>query len=151
MFSTVKGDGMQSPEPAKKSILFLSSYNSVRSQIAEGFMRQIFGDRYDISSAGVASGGVSPHAIGVMKEIGIDISCQRSKSINELKGRTFDVVVTLCDHGKEACIHYLPKGDRVLHHNFPHPNEVGLPEEEIMEEFRELREQINTWLVQQFS
>ncbi|MCX6700961.1 MAG: arsenate reductase ArsC [Methanomicrobiales archaeon] len=142
---------MQAPEPAKKSILFLSSYNSVRSQIAEGFMRQIFGDRYDISSAGVASGGVSPHAIRVMREIGIDIHHQRSKSINELKGRTFDIVVTLCDHGKEACIHCLPKGERVLHHNFLPPNEVGLPEEEIMEEFRELRGQINTWLVQQFS
>lgn len=141
---------MQTPEPAKKSILFLCSYNSVRSQIAEGFMRQIFGDRYDIYSAGVAKGGVSPYTVAVMKEIGIDISHQRSKSLQGFKGRHFDVVVTLCDHGKEACISCLPKGDLVLHHNFPPPNEVGLQEEEIMKEFREVRDLIKMWLMQQF-
>ncbi len=141
---------MPAVEQNKKSIIFLCSYNSERSQIAEGLMRHVYGNRYEVYSAGVASGGVSPYVARVMKEIGIDISFQRSKSINEFKGRTFDVVVTLCDHGKEACIHCLPKGDRVLHHNFSPPNEVGLPEEVIMEEFRELREQIKAWLVQQF-
>ena len=141
---------MPAVEQNKKSIIFLCSYNSERSQIAEGLMRHVYGNRYEVYSAGVASGGVSPSVARVMKEIGIDISFQRSKSINEFKGRTFDVVVTLCDHGKEACIHCLPKGDRVLHHNFSPPNEVGLPEEVIMEEFRELREQIKAWLVQQF-
>ena len=141
---------MKATGPGKKSILFLCSYNSVRSQIAEGLMRHEFGTRYDIYSAGVASGGVSPHAVAVMKEIGIDISSQRSKSINEFKGRTFDVVVTLCDHGKEACISYLPKGDLVLHHNFPAPEEVGVPEEEIMKQFRDLRDQIKTWLIHKF-
>ncbi len=141
---------MPAVEQNKKSIIFLCSYNSERSQIAEGLMRHVYGNRYEVYSAGVASGGVSPHVVRVMNEIGIDISFQRSKSINEFKGRTFDVVVTLCDHGKEACIHCLPKGDRVLHHNFSPPNEVGLPEEVIMEEFRELREQIKAWLVQQF-
>jgi len=141
---------MTPPETGKKSIIFLCSYNSVRSQIAEGLMRHQFGTRYDVYSAGVASGGVSPHAVAVMKEIGIDISHQRSKSINEFKGRHFDVVVTLCDHGKEACVSCLPKGDLVLHHNFSTPDEVGLPEEEIMKQFRDVRDQIRTWLTHKF-
>ena len=141
---------MKVSNPGKKSILFLCSYNSERSQIAEGLMRHEFGTRYDVYSAGVASGGVSPQAVAVIKEIGIDISHQRSKSLNEFKGRHFDVVVTLCDHGKEACVSCLPKGDLVLHHNFPAPNEVGLNEDEIMKEFRDVREQINQWLVHQF-
>ena len=113
-------------------------------------MRHIFGDRYDVYSAGVASGGVSPYAIAVMKEIGIDISNQRSKSLHGFKDRHFDVVVTLCDHGKEACVYCLPEGDLVLHHNFPAPNEIGLPKEEIMKEFSVVRDQIQSWLMHQF-
>jgi len=135
----------------KKSIIFLCSYNSVRSQMAEGLMRHSFGDRYDVYSAGVASGGVSQYAVAAMKDIGIDISHQRSKTLHEFKGRHFDVVVTLCDHGKEACVSCLPKGDLVLHYNFPAPDEIGLPEEEIMKEFGEVRDQIRSWLIFQFS
>jgi arsenate reductase len=134
----------------KKSIIFLCSYNSVRSQMAEGLMRHLFGDRYIVYSAGVASGGVSPYAVAVMNNIGIDISHQRSKTLHEFKGRHFSVVVTLCDHGKEACVSCLPKGDLVLHHNFPAPNEIGLPKEEIMKEFSGVRDQIKTWLMHQF-
>jgi arsenate reductase len=134
----------------KKSIIFLCSYNSVRSQMAEGLMRHSFGDRYNVYSAGVASGGVSPYAVAVMNDIGIDISHQRSKTLHEFKGRHFDVVVTLCDHGKEACVSCLPKGDLVLHHNFPAPNEIGLSKGNIMKEFSEVRDQIQTWLMHQF-
>ena len=134
----------------KKSIIFLCSYNSVRSQMAEGLMRHSFGDQYNVYSAGVACGGVSPYAVAVMNDIGIDISHQRSKTLHEFKGRHFDMVVTLCDHGKEACVYCLPKGDLVLHHNFPAPNEIGLPKEEIMKKFSEVRDQIQSWIVQQF-
>ena len=134
----------------KKSIIFLCSYNSVRSQMAEGLMRHLFGDRYNVYSAGVACGGVSPYAVAVMNDIGIDISHQRSKTLHEFKGRHFDVVVTLCDHGKEACVYCLPKEDLVLHHNFPAPNEIGLPKEESMKKFSEVRDQIQSWIVQQF-
>ncbi|MEI7432628.1 MAG: arsenate reductase ArsC [Methanomicrobiales archaeon] len=135
----------------KKSIIFLCSYNSVRSQMAEGLMRHLFGDRYNVYSAGVACGGVSPYAVAVMEEIGIDISHQRSKTLHEFKGRHFSVVVTLCDNGKEACISCLPIGDLVIHHNFYAPNEIGLPKDEIMKEFADVRDQIQTWLRQQFS
>jgi arsenate reductase (thioredoxin) len=141
---------MKAQQPGKRSILFLCSYNSVRSQIAEGLMCHEFGNRYEVFSAGVTSGGVSPYAVAVMLEIGIDISRQRSKSINEFKGRTFDVVVTLCDHGKEACVSILPIGNLTLHHNFPAPDEIGLPEEEVIKQFRDVREQIQTWLIRQF-
>jgi arsenate reductase (thioredoxin) len=141
---------MPALEETKKSIIFLCTYNSVRSQIAEGLMRNLFGTRYEVFSAGVAKGGVSPYAIAVMKEIEIDISHQRSKSLQEFKDRHFDVVVTMCDHGREACVACLPKGDLVLHHNFSPPNEVGLSHEEIMKEFRDVTEQIKIWLVRQF-
>jgi len=142
---------MKPTDQDKKSIIFLCSYNSVRSQMAEGLMRHLFGDQYNVYSAGVACGGVSEYAVRVMKDIGIDISHQRSKTLHEFKGRHFDVVVTLCDHGKEACVSCLPKGDLVLHHNFPAPNEIGLPKEEIMKEFSEVRDLIRTWLMHQFS
>ena len=141
---------MKPAEHDKKSIIFLCSYNSVRSQMAEGLMRHLFGDRYNVYSAGIAIGRVNPYAIAVMKEAGIDISHQRSKTLHEFKGWHFDVVVTLCDHGKEACVYCLPKGDLVLHHNFPVPNEIGLPEEEIMKEFSDVRDQIQSWLMHQF-
>lgn len=134
----------------KKSIIFLCSYNSVRSQMAEGLMRHLYGERYEAYSAGVACGGVSPYAVAVMKDIGIDISHQHSKTLHEFKGRHFDVVVTLCDYGKEACVSCLPEGNHVLHHNFPAPNEIGLPKDKIIKEFSEVRDQIRTWLMHQF-
>ncbi len=134
----------------KLRIIFLCSYNSVRSQIAEGLMRHLFGTRYDVFSAGVARSGVNPYAVAVMKEIGIDISGQRSKSLLEFKGRHFDVVVTLCDNGKDACLSCLPEGGRVIHYHVPPPHEIGLSNEDVMREFREVREQIKNWLIYQF-
>jgi arsenate reductase (thioredoxin) len=135
---------MKAQQPGKRGILFLCSYNSVRSQIAEGLMCHEFVNRYEVFSAGVTNGGVSPYAVAVMLEIGVDISRQHSKSIDEFKGRTFDVMVTLCDHGKEACVSILPKCNLTLHHDFPAPDEIGLPEEEVIKQFRDVREQIQT-------
>ena len=141
---------MQADEQGKTKILFLCGYNSVRSQIAEGLMRSLFGTRFEVFSAGVASGGVSPYSVAVMREIGVDISGQRSKSLTEFRGWHFDVVVTLCGHGRDACARYLPDAGRIIHHPFSPPDEVGSDTDRIMNEFRVLRDEMKSWLEQQF-
>lgn len=88
---------------AKRSVLFLCVANSARSQMAEGILRHVAGDRYEVHSAGLTSTGVRPEAIAAMREIGIDISAQRSKSAETYAGRPFDLVVTTCDEAREAC------------------------------------------------
>ena len=96
MASESKGSG-------KKKVLFLCFHNSARSQMAEGLLRAMYGDRYEVYSAGVEASKVDPRAVKVMSEIGIDISGQRSKAMNEYKGILFDLAVTVCDKAKEMC------------------------------------------------
>src|SRR5664280_352170 len=84
----------------KKKVLFLCTHNSARSQMAEGLLRAIYGDRYEAYSAGVEATTVNPHALIVMKEIGIDISSQRSKTPQEFQDTIFDLTVTVCDWAK---------------------------------------------------
>ena len=84
----------------RKRVLFLCTGNSARSQMAEGLLRRLAGDVYDVFSAGVAPSSVRPEAITVMREVGIDISQQRSKSIDEFSGQQFDYVITVCDKAR---------------------------------------------------
>ena len=101
---------------AKKSVLFLCLYNSCRSQIAEGLLNSLYENSYKAFSAGIDPTNVNPSAVEVMKEIGIDISVQYSKSINEFKNKTFDIVVTVCNKAKEVCPFF--PGKKILHKNF---------------------------------
>ena len=87
----------------KKKILFICTHNAIRSQMAEGYMKAKYGDRYEVFSGGVEKGQVHPLAIAVMKEIGIDISGQRSKLIDEFFGKGIETVVTVCDSAQKAC------------------------------------------------
>ena len=86
-----------------KRILVLCTGNSCRSQMAEGFLRQMAHDRFEIFSAGVKATQVNPFAIKVMDEIGIDISSHRSKSVTEFLGQVFDYIITVCDNAKQTC------------------------------------------------
>ncbi|MBU6424512.1 MAG: arsenate reductase ArsC, partial [Chloroflexi bacterium] len=104
----------------KRRVLFLCVRNSARSQIAEGLLRSLAGDRFDVASAGLAPGSVRPEAIAVMREIGIDISGHRSKAADEYAGQEFDLVVTTCDEAKEACPLF-PGAKRMLHWSIPDP------------------------------
>ena len=104
----------------KQSVLFLCTGNSCRSQMAEGLLRHLAGDRFEVSSAGTAPAGVNPSAIEAMHELGIDISGQRSKHVDELRGRPFDLVVTVCDRAREACPVF-PGAARMLHWGFDDP------------------------------
>ena len=87
----------------KKKVLFLCTHNSARSQMAEGLLRAIYSDRYEAYSAGIEATTVDPRAVAVMKEIGIDISGQRSKSAEEFQDIIFDHAVTVCDRARQAC------------------------------------------------
>jgi arsenate reductase (thioredoxin) len=87
----------------KPKVLFLCTHNSCRSQMAEGFLRHIARDRFEVESAGAVASEVNPDAIRVMKEVGIDISAQRSKDSSEFLGKRFVYVVRVCDRAKETC------------------------------------------------
>lgn len=124
----------------KKSVLFLCTGNSCRSQMAEGLVNQFMGDRWEAFSAGTRpSGYVHPLAIRAMEELDIDISDQRSKSVDEFRGEAFDVVVTVCDDAAENCPLWLGSG-RVHHMGFPDPADASGNDEERMTVFRQVRE-----------
>jgi arsenate reductase len=87
----------------KKRVLFLCTGNSARSQMAEGLLRHLAGDRYDVFSAGTSPKGLHPLTIEVMNDIGIDVSQQRSKTVQEFESQKFDYVITVCDRAKQNC------------------------------------------------
>src|SRR5881296_3834993 len=87
----------------KKRVLFLCTGNSARSQMAEGLLRQMAGDRFDVFSAGRHPKGLHPRSVEVMKEVAIDIAHHRSKDVSEYAGEKFDYVITVCDRAKQHC------------------------------------------------
>ena len=124
-----------------KNILVLCTGNSCRSQIAEGYLRHFTGNKAEIFSAGVETHGVNPKAIATMKEDGIDISNHTSNNIDEYRNINFDFVITVCDNAKERCP-YFPTNAQKFHYNFPDPAKAVGTDEEIKEEFRQVRQQI---------
>lgn len=127
----------------KKKVLVLCTGNSARSQMAEGLLRHAAGDRYEVFSAGTRPVGLNPNAVKAMREVGIDISGHRSKSVDEFSGQQFDYVITVCDNAKEACPIFPGTGKR-LHHSFEDP--AAAPAEQQLEKFRHVRDQIASWL-----
>ncbi len=128
----------------KKKILVLCTGNSCRSQIAEGYLRFFAENKADIYSAGVETHGVNPKAILIMREDGIDISQHTSNNIEEYRGINFDFVITVCDNAKERCP-YFPTKAQITHYNFPDPAKATGTEEEILSEFRRVRELIKDY------
>ena len=127
-----------------KKVLVLCTGNSCRSQIAEGYLRHFAGDRAEVYSAGVETHGVNPKAIQIMQEDGVDISGHTSNNINEYKGIEFDYVITVCDNAKERCP-FFPSTARQFHYNFPDPAKATGTDEEIRQQFREVREMIKKY------
>ena len=127
-----------------KNILVLCTGNSCRSQIAEGYLRQFSGARARVYSAGVETHGVNPRAVQVMAEDRIDISGHTSNHIDEYTTVPFDFVITVCDNARERGP-YLPSDAKKFHYNFPDPAKVTGTEEEIMEEFRTVRDTIREY------
>jgi arsenate reductase (thioredoxin) len=127
-------------------VLILCTGNSARSQMAEGLLRHIGGENYEVESAGISPGTVRPEAIEVMKEIGIDISSHRSKSASEFLGQHFNYIITVCDNAKETCPIF-PGPSIRIHQSFedPPPSAVGSYEERLAI-FRRVRDEIGEWL-----
>lgn len=129
----------------KRRVLFLCTHNSARSQMAEGYLRVRYGDRYEAYSAGTEVTTLHPIAVAVMQEIGIDISGQRAKPLSEFAGMEMDIVVTVCDSAKAACP-FFPWAKETLHITFPDPGGVAGTVESVHGAFREVRDQITGWI-----
>lgn len=128
--------------PKTPSLLILCTGNSARSQMAEGLFRQEGGGRYQVFSAGTKPSQVRPEAITVLREIGIDISSHRSKSVDEFAGQEMDLVITVCDNAKETCPVF-PGSTQRLHWPFADPAAVVGTEEQRIAAFRSIRDQIH--------
>lgn len=134
---------------AKPRVLFLCTGNSARSQMAEGLLREMAGDRFEVLSAGTNPVGVNPLAIEAMQEIGIDISKHRSKNVTEFLGKPIEYVVTVCDRAKESCPIF-PGTYKFLSWSLDDPAAVGGTKEEKLLAFRGIRDQISRHIEQQF-
>jgi len=147
---------------AKVKVLFLCTHNSARSQMAEGLLRHYYGDKYEAYSAGATPTRVNPLAVKVMEELGIDISGQSSKSIEDFRGKDIDVVVTVCkDTPKHSCPFCsifptagtpeiirsnIPGAKLWIEHGFDDPSEVEGSEEDRLSSFRRVRDEISEWV-----
>ena len=128
----------------EQKILVLCTGNSCRSQMAHGYLQHFGAERVAIFSAGVETHGVNHKAIAAMAEDGIDISHHTSNNITEYGDLAFDHIITVCDHAKEKCP-YLPGTARRWHQNFPDPAKATGTEEQVMNEFRKVRDLIKTY------
>jgi arsenate reductase len=126
-------------------ILILCTGNSSRSQMAEGYFRYFLNDRAEIYSAGVEVHGVNPFAIRVMKEDGIDISHHTSNNVSEYLYIDFNYIITVCDNARERCP-FFPSTAKKFHRNFPDPAKATGTEEEIMAQFRKVRDMIKIFV-----
>ncbi|MHA2497365.1 MAG: arsenate reductase ArsC [Candidatus Hodarchaeales archaeon] len=126
-------------------VLFICTHNSARSQIAEALFRHFRGDLYEVHSAGTQPSQVSPYAVQVMAEIGIDISHQRAKRTEEFQDMGLDHIITVCDHAKETCPIF-PGGKNYHHASFEDPSTVDGTEEQNLQAFRSVRDQIKAWI-----
>jgi arsenate reductase len=127
-----------------KQILVLCTGNSCRSQIAEGYLKHFAKEKATVYSAGVETHGVNPRAIQIMKEDGIDISGHTSNNVNEYRNIEFDYVITVCDNAKERCP-FFPSNAQKFHYNFPDPAKATGTEEEILQQFRDVRNMIKKY------
>jgi arsenate reductase len=125
----------------KQRVLILCTGNSARSQMAEGLLRHYAEDRFEVFSAGTRPSVVRPEAIAVMKEIGLDISGHRSKSVDEFISKPLDIVITVCDNANETCPVF-PGSVKRIHWPFEDPAAVQGPTEVRKAEFRRIRDQL---------
>jgi len=134
----------------KERVLFLCTHNSSRSQMAEGLLRNLYGDRYEVFSAGTESAGVNPNSIEVMKEVGIDISNHYSKNVKDFLDKDFDYVITVCGGAKEICP-FFPGGKRQLHKDFEDPSFFSGDKKEVLAKFRKIRDELKEWIEEFFN
>ena len=129
----------------KKRVLILCTGNSARSQMAEGLLRHIAHDRFEVFSAGVEPTSVRPQAVDAMREIGIDIAGHQSKSVDQFAGQEFDYVITVCDNALEQCPLF-PGRTKRIHWSFDDPAKAEGSNNEVMEVYRRVRDEIESRL-----
>ena len=134
----------------KKRILFLCTGNSCRSQMAEGWCRELKSDYFDVWSAGIETHGLNPRAVKAMAESGVDISAHESKNVSDLirNGLNFDYVITVCGHAHETCPVF-PGRARIIHQGFDDPPFLARDaetEEDAMRHYRRVRDEIRAWV-----
>lgn len=131
-------------------VLFVCTHNSARSQMAEGLLRALYGDHYFTGSAGTHPSDVSPHAIAVMQEIGIDISGHTSDSLDDFLDPAPDYAFTLCDSAADSCPSAYAQRS-VIHRSFKDPRAVRGSQEEEREAFRQVRDDLKQWITEAFN
>jgi arsenate reductase len=131
-------------------VLFLCTHNSARSQMAEGLLRAMGGDKFEAFSAGTEATHVRPLAIKAMAELGVDISGQHSKVLTEYLSQPFDYVITVCDAANESCPIF-PGATHRLHWSFPDPSKATGTEEEQLAVYRQVRDDIALHIANQFT
>ena len=131
-----------------RRVLFLCTHNSARSQMAEGLLRHLGGDRFEAYSAGTVATHVRPLAIKAMAELDVDISGQESKTLDRYLGEPFDAVITVCDQAAEACPVFPGAVDR-LHWSFPDPSRATGSEDEQLSVYRSVRDAIRERIEQE--
>jgi arsenate reductase len=135
------------PPPANlKTILFVCTHNSGRSQMAEAYVNRLFSERLQAYSAGTEPTALSPAVAAAMAEEGIDLSGHRAKDVSEFAGREFDAVVTVCDNAREACP-FFPGGGRRMHESFADPSRCAGSPDEVLDCVRRIRDEIRAWVV----
>lgn len=142
------GNSPKETSGGKVKVLFLCTGNSCRSQMAEGFARHLKGEVLEAYSAGTEARGLDPKAVKVMAEAGIDISGQRSKTIEEFRGAAFDYVVTVCGDAGESCPLF-PGKAKVIHQGFDDPPRLAASaktEEEALNHYRRVRDEIKRFV-----
>ncbi len=140
---------MAAAEAGKRArVLFLCTHNSARSQMAEGLLRHLAGDRFEVYSAGTEATHVRPLAMRAMDEVGVDISGQESKTLERYLGEPFDYVITVCDDASEACP-FFPGARTRLHWSLEDPSQADGSEEERLATFRRVRDEIGKRIEQE--
>ncbi|MCX6653298.1 MAG: arsenate reductase ArsC [Methanomassiliicoccales archaeon] len=134
----------------KTRVLFICTHNAARSQMAEGIANHMFGERVEASSAGTQPGKVHPLAIKVMKEIGIDIPGQRPKHLKQFEGQHFDYAITLCSDAEDICP-FFPEAKEHLHHGVNNPPSMHGSDEQQLNAFRIMRDDILAFIESMFS
>jgi arsenate reductase len=132
----------------KKKVLFVCTHNSARSQMAEGLLNTLYGDKYEAKSAGITPTKINPYVVEAMAEVGIDLSKNRSKSIQEFRDENFNYVVTVCDSARESCPFF--PGEKLIHKAFEDPSQFKGSKEEILKGVRRVREEIREWMKKTF-
>jgi len=129
----------------KPRILFVCTANAARSQMAEGYLRAKYGDRYEVFSAGTCQSKVSTRAITVMQEISIDISGHQSKTLDDVAAIPFDMAITLCDNAHAVCP-IVPNAKTTIHYGFADPHLTPGTDAEILDGYRSVRDAITRWI-----